>query len=116
MMRATEKARGIHFEVRRLKGGLRVSPRDKASIAMIEALSFKNGSSLFRAVLARLRKRVDPDQTDWPPLPDPFGFLTGKQTIPWKLLNPAAKRCMVCTPQGDGGVVCVEVACDPNVS
>lgn len=114
-MSAIDKAQKINFEIRSRKGGIRISPLDKDSSAKIGEMSFKEGSSLFRAVLGQLRKLIDPDQVDWPPLPDPFGLLTGKQTIPWKLLNPAAKKCMTCTPSGDGGVTCVEVACPvPN--
>lgn len=116
MNRKIEVARGMHFEVRVLKTGIRVFPGGEASITGLRRMPFEEGSSLYKSLLKVLRKMVDPDQIEWPPLPDPFGFLTGKQTIPWKLLNPATKKCIRCTPKGDGGVDCVEIPCDPDVS
>ncbi len=109
-------AKEFHFDIARTRAGIRLKPASAAQAASLDAMSFAEGTALFRAVVGRMTGRrgmIDPETVDWPPLPDPLGILKGNQTLPWKLLNPAAKKCLRCTPKGgDGGVDCVEVPCD----
>jgi hypothetical protein len=112
--KTAKKGLGIHFEIQPVKLGIRIKPRDAKSLKAIQSLGFSDGASLFRSTAKRilgLKGFVDPDQVTWPPLPDPFGILTGKQTLPWKLLNPAAEKCVICTCVADGGCTCVMGEC-----
>lgn len=119
MSQLKKRLRLFRFDVRQTKQGLRIKPGDPEMLISVSALSFADGSHLFKAVIGRLSRLpayVDPDQIVWPPLPDPFGILTGKQRLPLQLLNPAAEgkiRCIECTcdTSTDGGCKCVEVSC-----
>lgn len=112
---ASEMKDAFDFEIVATKAGVRLGPRGLSTDRSVQQLSFAGGSSLFVAVAQVLQGRngyFDPDQIEWPPLPDPLGILLGKQELPWKLLNPAVKRCIRCEPAGDGGMECHYVACE----
>lgn len=114
MSKAAVSEKILRFEVQPTKAGIRLKPRDVETLKAINVLGFSDGASLFRTTVKRvlgLKGFVDPDQVTWPPLPDPFGILTGKQTLPWKLLNPAAEKCVICTCVADGGCKCVMGEC-----
>jgi hypothetical protein len=87
---------------------------DGKPLDKLEKLSFREGSQLFTNVINSLEaKRPFGSDTAGPPtgppkpkpgpgpdpvdptgvvvLKDPFGILSGRQPIPWKLLNPAAE-------------------------
>jgi len=102
-------------------------------------LDFKRGSELFGAVMQAFEKGsitrpIGPDPIDPPTVPrprpgpgpdpidppgililkDPLGILSGKERLPWKLLNPAAgtagcKCKLICTYLESGKIDCITV-------
>jgi len=90
------------------------------SIDKLSRLNFKQGSALFaslyKQLTPRLRKRGYAPETTRPL--DPFGILTGKQPLPFKLVargllwEMGPNECVICVPPG-GGCACIE--CDKIV-
>ncbi len=81
----------------------------------LEHISFKQGSELFAAVLRGLKGDgyfPDPDEPKWDII-NPFKILNGKESLPWKHLNPVADSCFrcftVCVKNEVGGYNCMEV-------
>ena len=102
----------------------------------LEKLSFQQGSELFGAMIQALETKgsktrpIGPDPTAPPigprPKPgpgpdpidppqililkDPLGILSGKEPLPWKLLNPAAGCvCKTECAKTDGGTECIVI-------
>jgi hypothetical protein len=119
---------------------LRLEPSaDGKNLDKLGKLSFQQGSELFGAVLQAVETKgpktrpIGPDPTDPPTVPrpkpgpgpdpidppeililkNPLGLLSGKEPLPWKLLNPAAAagcKCkIVCTYLEDRRIDCIKM-------